>query len=109
MKFLIAIIFIFVLNINHVLSDNLYDALKIAYKNNKELNAERENVNIAEQDLKISKGNYLPSGTITGSKSQQDTNKLTNQSGGDAATNDVNPLNTTIKIEQTLIDFGRNA
>ena len=41
MKFLTAIIFIFVLNINHVLSDNLYDALKIAYKNNKELNAER--------------------------------------------------------------------
>ena len=109
MKFLITIFFIFVLNISHVLSDNLYDALKITYKNNKELNAERENVNIAEQDLKISKGNYLPSGTITGSKSQQDTNKLTNQSGGDAATNDVNPLNTTIKIEQTLIDFGRNA
>ena len=109
MKFLITIFFIFVLNISHVLSDNLYDALKITYKNNKELNAERENVNIAEQDLKISKGNYLPSGTITGSKSQQDTNKLTNQSGGDAATNDVDPLNTTIKIEQTLIDFGRNA
>ena len=109
MKFLIAIFFIFVLNISHVLSDNLYDALKITYKNNKELNAERENVNIAEQDLKISKGNYLPSGTITGSKSQQDTNKLTNQSGGDAAINDVDPLNTTIKLEQTLIDFGRNA
>ena len=109
MKFLIAIFFIFVLNISHVLSDNLYDALKITYKNNKELNAERENVNIAEQDLKISKGNYLPSGTITGSKSQQDTNKLTNQSGGDAAINDADPLNTTIKLEQTLIDFGRNA
>ena len=109
MKFLITIFFIFVLNISHVLSDNLHDALKITYKNNKELNAERENVNIAEQDLKISKGNYLPSGTITGSKSQQDTNKLTNQSGGDAAINDVDPLNTTIKLEQTLIDFGRNA
>ena len=109
MKFLIAIIFIFVLNINHVLSDNLYDALKIAYKNNKELNAERENVNIAEQDLKISNGNYFPSGTITGSKSQQDTNKLTNQNGGNASINDVDPLNTTIKLEQTLIDFGRNA
>ena len=109
MKFLITIFFIFVLNISHVLSDNLYDALKITYKNNKELNADRENVNIAEQDLKISKGNYLPSGTITGSKSQQYTNKLTNQSGGDAAINDVDPLNTTIKLEQTLIDFGRNA
>ncbi len=109
MKFLITIIFIFIFNINYALSDSLYDALKITYKNNKELNAERENVNIAEQDLKISKGNYLPTGTITGSKSRQDTNKLTNQSGGDASTNDVDPVNTTIKLEQTLIDFGRNA
>ena len=109
MKLLILIVFIFVFNIKNVLSDSLYDALKVTYKNNKELNAERENVNIAEEDLKISKGNYLPTGTITGSKSQQDTNKLTNQGGGDATINDVNPLNTTIKLEQTLIDFGRNA
>ncbi len=109
MKFLITIIFIFIFNINYALSDSLYDALKITYKNNKELNAERENVNIAEQDLKISKGNYLPKGTITSSKSQQDTSKLTNQSGGDASTNDVDPVNTTIKLEQTLIDFGRSA
>ena len=109
MKFVITIIFIFIFNINYALSDSLYDALKTTYKNNKELNAERENVSIAEQDLKISKGNYLPTGTITGSKSQQDTNKLTNQSGGDASTNDVDPVNTTIKLEQTLIDFGRNA
>ena len=109
MKFLITIFFIFIFNINHTLSDNLYDALKITYKNNKELNAERENINIAEQDLKISKGSYLPTGTITGSKSQQDTNKLTNQNGGDSSINDVDPLNTTIKLEQTLIDFGRGA
>ena len=109
MKFLITIFLIFIFNINLALSDNLYNALKITFKNNKELNAERENVNIAEQDLKISKSNYLPSGTITGSKSRQETNKLTNQSGGDAITNDVDPTNTTIKLEQTLIDFGRNA
>ena len=109
MKFLITIFFIFIFNINYALSDNLYDALKITFKNNKELNAERENVNIAQQDLKISKGNYLPTGTITGSKSQQDTKKLTNQGGSNAAINDVDPLNSTIKLEQTLIDFGRNA
>ena len=54
MKLLIFIIFIFVFNINNVLSDSLYDALKVTYKNNKELNAERENVNIAEEDLKLS-------------------------------------------------------
>ena len=109
MKLLILIIFIFVFNIKNVLSDSLYDALKITYKNNKELNAERENVNIAEQDLKISKGNYFQLEQSQDLKVNKDTNKLTNQSGGDATINDVDPLNTTIKLEQTLIDFGRNA
>tara|TARA_Y100000813_G_C24140204_1_gene342074 strand:- start:42 stop:1334 length:1293 start_codon:yes stop_codon:yes gene_type:complete len=109
MRLLITIIFISIFNINYAFSDSLYDALKNTYKNNKELNAERENVSIAEQDLKISQSNYLPTGTITGSKSQQNTKKLTNQSGGDATVNDVDPINTTIKLEQTLIDFGRYA
>jgi len=109
MRLLITIIFISIFNINYAFSDSLYDALKNTYKNNRELNAERENVSIAEQDLKISQSNYLPTGTITGSKSQQNTKKLTNQSGGDATVNDVDPINTTIKLEQTLIDFGRYA
>ena len=109
MRLLITIIFISIFNINYAFSDSLYDALKNTYKNNKELNAERENVSIAKQDLKISQSNYLPTGTITGSKSQQNTKKLTNQSGGDATVNDVDPINTTIKLEQTLIDFGRYA
>ena len=64
---------------------------------------------ISEQDLKITRSEYLPSATITTSKSQEDTNKLTNQSGGDASINDVDPLSTSIKLEQTLIDFGRGA
>ena len=90
-------------------AQNLLQALKVAYNNNTELNAERENLSISEQDLKISKSEYLPSATITSSKSQEDTNKLTNQSGGDATINDVDPLSTSIKIEQTLVDFGRGA
>ena len=84
-------------------------ALSKAYKNNSELNAERENVNISEQELKISQGNYLPTLTLSGSKSQEDTGKLTNQSGGNATINDVDPLTKSILIEQTLIDFGRGA
>tara|TARA_Y100000591_G_C21589400_1_gene572320 strand:+ start:78 stop:260 length:183 start_codon:yes stop_codon:yes gene_type:complete len=35
-------------------------ALKKAYKNNPELNAERESLNISEQELKISTSSYLP-------------------------------------------------
>ena len=84
-------------------------ALSKAYKNNSELNAERENIIISEQELKISQGNYLPTVTLSGSKSQEDTNKLTNQSGGNATVNDVDPFTRSISISQTLIDFGRGA
>ena len=80
-----------------------------AYKNNPELNAERENIKVSEEDLNISKGDYLPSLTLSGSKSQEDTNKLTNQTGGDATVTDVDPQSTSITIEQTLVDFGRGA
>ena len=84
-------------------------ALSKAYKNNSELNAERENIVISEQELKISQGNYLPTVTLSGSKSQEDTNKITNQSGGNATVNDVDPFTRSISISQTLIDFGRGA
>jgi outer membrane protein len=87
----------------------LSEALLQAYKNNPELNAERENISISEKDLKISKSKYLPSVTISGSKSQEDTSKLTNRAGKDVAVNNVNPLTQSITIEQTLIDLGRIA
>ena len=92
-----------------VSAETFTTALSKAYKNNSELNAERENINISEQELKISQGNYLPTLTLSGSKSQEDTDKLTNQSGGNATINDVNPLTKSISVEQTLIDFGRGA
>ena len=92
-----------------VLAVTLFEALTEAYKNNTDLNAERENINISEEDLKISKGNYLPTVTISGSKSQEDTSKLTNRTGVEQSVNDVDPSTQSIKIEQTLIDFGRNA
>ena len=91
------------------MATSIRDALSLAYKKNSELNAERENINVAKQELKISKSDYFPTATITTSKSKEDTNKLTNQSGSDATISDVDPLNTSVKLEQTLIDFGRGA
>ena len=87
----------------------LTEALIQAYKNNPELNAERENIKVSDEDLNISKSEYLPTITLSGSKSKEKTNTLTNQSGGDASITDVDPLTTSIKIEQTIIDFGRSA
>ena len=39
---------------------SLKEALKIAYKNNPEINAEREKLKISEEELKISKSDYCP-------------------------------------------------
>ena len=84
-------------------------ALSKAFKNNSELNAERENINVSEQDLNIARGSYLPTITLEGTESQEDTNKLTNQGGGDASISDVDPSTRSVSITQTLIDFGRGA
>ena len=89
-------------------SITLYDALKQTYKDNTQLNAERENFKASEEDINISKAEYKPSLTLSGSKSVEETNKLTNQSGGDATINDVDPFTTSIKLEQTLLDFDRS-
>ena len=85
----------------------LIDALNQTYQNNIQLNAERENIKASEEDVNIAKADYKPSLTLSGSKSIEDTNKLTNQSGGDTTINDVDPFSTSIKLEQTLLDFGR--
>ena len=86
----------------------LYEALNQTYQNNIQLNAERENIKASEEDVNISKGDYKPSLTLSGSKSIEDTNKLTNQSGGDATISDVDPFTTSIKLEQTILDYGRD-
>jgi|TARA_B110000208_G_scaffold145321_1_gene175315 outer membrane protein len=109
MKKIILILFSVLFLNQQVLAVTLFEALTEAYKNNTDLNAERENIDISEEDLKISKSNYLPTVTISGSKSQEDTNKLTNRAGVEQSVNDVDPSTQSIKIEQTLIDFGRNA
>jgi outer membrane protein len=109
MKKILIILFGSFLISSNVNAETFSSALSKAFKNNSELNAERENINISEQELKISKGNYLPTVTLSGSKTQEDTNKLTNQSGGNASISDVDPLTKSISISQTLIDFGRGA
>ena len=102
MKQIFIISFIsFIFNTN-LLAVTLSEALLEAYKNNPVLNAERENINISQENLNISKSEFLPTITITGTKSREDTTKLTNQSGGDATITDVDPLTTSLLVEQTL-------
>ena len=93
---------------SNALAVTLLDALNQTYQNNIQLNAERENIKASEEDVNIAKADYKPSLTLSGSKSIENTNKLTNQSGGDATINDVDPFSTSIKLEQKLLDYGRD-
>ena len=106
-KILTTLLFVLFLSSN-AFAVTLYEALKDTYKNNTQLNAERENIKASEEDINISQADYMPSLTLSGSKSFEDTNKLTNQSGGDASISDSNPLTSSIKLEQTLLDYGRD-
>ena len=103
--FLIVSSYLFL--VSGVNAETFTTALKKAHLNNSELNAERENIYISEEELKISRGSYLPTITLEGSKSEEDTSKLTNQSGGNASITDVDPLTKSISISQTIFDFGR--
>ena len=109
MKKNFIIIFSFLFIFTNVNAETFTLALKKAYNNNLELNAERESLNISEQELNISKSSYLPTITLSGSQSEEQTDKLTNRNGSDASITNVDPTVKSITITQTLIDFGRRA
>ena len=110
MKKVILIILCFIIFPLQAYSATLKSALKLTYENNLELQAERKNLDVQKEVLNISKSDFFPTMTLTGKKNFEDTNKLTNQSGGNASISDVNTLSSSIKIEQTLLDGqGRNS
>jgi outer membrane protein len=85
-----------------VFAVTLSKALLQAYNENPELNAERENIQTSKEDVKISRSEFLPSITLLGSKSQEDTKKLTDRSGTTSTITDVNPETQSINIEQKI-------
>ena len=109
MKKILIITLSYLFLFTNVNAETFSTALKKAYNNNPELNAERENLNISEQELKISKGSYLPTVTLSGSKSEESTDKLTDRTGANTAITDVDPTVKSITVTQTLIDLGRGA
>ena len=108
MKKIFILLSLVLLNINNAVAVTLYDSLNQTYQNNIQLNAERENIKVSEEDINISKADYNPSLTLSGSKSIEETNKLTNQSGGNASITNNDPFTTSIKLEQKILDYGRD-
>ena len=86
----------------NVFAVTLSQALLQAYKENPELNAERENIEVSKEDVKISISQFLPTITLTGTKSQENTKKLTNRSGANSVITEVDPKTQSINIEQKI-------
>jgi len=102
MKKIFLIIFFLVFLTKAVSAITISEALLKAYKNNPELNAERENIEISKQDLNISRSEFLPTVTLSGSRSEENTEKLTNRDGTTSTGRDVSPETQSIIIEQKL-------
>jgi outer membrane protein len=102
MKKIILILLSVALFNGNVFAATLSQALLQAYNENPELNAERENIKVSKEDLKISRSQFLPSITLSGSKSQENTEKLTDRNGTNSAITNVDPKTQSIDIEQKI-------
>ena len=108
MKKIFIIVIASIFYFSNAFAVTLFDALNQTYQNNIQLNAERENIKVSEEDVNISKADYKPSLTLSGSKSFENTKKLTDRNGDSTSVTEVDPITGSIKLEQTLIDFERD-
>ena len=97
--FFTIIFYFFCTNIN---AQDVIKTLSDAFKNNSKLNAERASLNATKQDVNISRGEFLPSVTISGNiSSQEDTNRI-NQSGETLANTNSTPETRSVLVEQKI-------
>jgi len=102
MKKILLILLSMILFNESIFAATLSQALLQAYNENPELNAERENIEVSKEDAKISRSEFLPSVTLSGSKSQENTEKLTDRSGANSTITNVDPKIQSINVEQKI-------
>ena len=102
MKLFLIIIF-FLIKTNLVFSqDNLIFYLDVAYKNNPKLNAERKNFKATKENINISRSEFLPSLSLSGSVNSDQSSKKTNPSGVGLSNSSNNKETKTIAVDQKI-------
>ncbi len=89
---------------NHLYAEDLVKTLSDAFKKNSKLNAERASLNAAKQDVNVSRGEFLPSITLSGDIASQEDTGRTNQSGESLADLNSTPESRSVLIEQKIFD-----
>ena len=102
MKFLIKIFIILFFFTPVIAEESLKFFINAALKNNLELNAERKNKKSIKQNINISKSEFLPSLSVSGSQtSSQSTNRI-DQSGANLSDTSRDTETTTISVDQKI-------
>jgi len=102
MKLLINIILIFFF-FNKVIAENhLKFFIDAALKNNLELNAERKNQKSIKENINISRSEFFPSLSISGSQTSSESTNRTNQSGANLSDTNQDSETTSVSVDQKI-------
>ena len=97
------IILFMILNFKSLLAENnIILFIDSALQNNPKINAERQNLKAIKQNENISRSEFLPNLTISGSKSSTETSNIINQSGTRSADTKRNTETKKISIDQKI-------
>ena len=100
-KYLIIFLTIFQFS-NLFANNNVLLFVESALKNNPKINAERENLKAVKENQNISRSEFLPSLTISGSQSSTETTEIINQSGTRSGDTKRNTETKKISVDQKL-------
>ena len=102
MKFILILITNLILIFNVSAEENFKFYLEKAIKNNLQLNAERKNLGVAQQDKVISRSEFLPSLTISGDQTSTTSTNRKNKSGSSLPDFNSDSENRSITLEQKI-------
>ena len=102
MKFLFNILLILLFFKSVSAENHLQFFIEAALKNNLKLNAERKNQKSIKQNINISRSEFLPSVSISGSQSSQQNSNRSNQSGIILPDSSNNSESQSVSVDQKI-------
>tara|TARA_B100000579_G_scaffold109934_1_gene87754 strand:+ start:6251 stop:7540 length:1290 start_codon:yes stop_codon:yes gene_type:complete len=99
---IIIILLAIILNINLVKAEDIMIFLESAYTNNPKLNAERKNLSAIKQNINISRSEFLPSISLSGSIDGKQSTSRTNRDGAEMADTQNDTETKKISIDQKI-------
>ena len=99
---LFIIVIIFILKFNIIFASEFLTYLESAYKNNPTLNAERKNFKAVKENVNISRSEFLPSVSISGSQNSKENSNRTNQAGATLSDSNTNTETQSVSVDQKI-------